>query len=242
MNTPDSRSGRELRLVVLVLVVSVGVLLVAARFRLPAERGTPPPPASPLDQLAVRATYDELAGAITTLVHRVTPSIEIVRMEAGLFPAIRMRPGVLLVHVPTGMKAAALGGEGIAPGAMTTDAQLQVGIIRETGVSAAPGTLPIGAEAFNGFAYVAAVEAAPGGPTARPVFLGRLDPSTDKRWPSAPLVVGGTRQFSPGTLVFTMDGRFVGLVHAQGAELTIVPFSVLDTVVAQLVGVGGGPQ
>jgi hypothetical protein len=237
MTTPESRFGRELRLVVLVLVVAVGVLFVAARFRFPVDRAPAPP--SPLDQLAVRATYDELSGAISSLVNRVTPSIAIVRMEAGLFPAIRMRPGFLLVHVPSGMRVTAVAGEIVAPGAVAPDGQLQLALIRETTVAESPGTLPIGAETFNGFAYVAAVEAAAGGLTARPVFVGRVDPSTDTRWAVPPFVLSGTRQLSPGTLVFAMDGRFIGLVHTQGVELTLVPFKALEAVVSQLAGGGG---
>lgn len=238
MNNTEQRSGRELRLVVLVVVVSVAVLLVAARFRFPVDRAAAPP--SPLEQLAVRATYDELAGAITTLLHRVTPSIEMVRVEAGLVPAIRMRPGFLLAHVPAGMQVTAVAGQSVPAGMVVVDPKREIAVIREAAVSGSTGALPIALDGFGGFAYVAAVEAAPGGPTARPIFVGRVDASGDGRWNTPPLVLGGTRMMTAGTLVFAMDGRFVGLVHAHGVELTLVPFATLDAAVSQLTKTGGG--
>ncbi|MBM3751545.1 MAG: hypothetical protein FJW21_10275 [Acidimicrobiia bacterium] len=62
---PDSQapgSGRETRLLRLVIVVAVAMLLVLAQFRYPApDRATAAPVAGPIERLAARATFEELA-------------------------------------------------------------------------------------------------------------------------------------------------------------------------------------
>jgi hypothetical protein len=83
MNGTEERPGRETRLLVLVIVVSLAVLLLLARFRFPPVGLTAGPPTpGPLDKLAARATYDDLAAAIATVVQRVESSIVIVQVDS----------------------------------------------------------------------------------------------------------------------------------------------------------------
>jgi hypothetical protein len=83
MNGTEERPGRETRLLVLVIVVSLAVLLLLARFRFPPVGLTAGPPTpGPLDKLAARATYDDLAAAIAAVVQRVEPSIVIVQVDS----------------------------------------------------------------------------------------------------------------------------------------------------------------
>ena len=42
---------------------------------------------------------------------------------------------------------------------------------------------PAGIDGFTGLSYAGLVEATAGGATVRPVFIGRVDPSPDDRWP-----------------------------------------------------------
>src|SRR6185437_9473543 len=69
------RVPRETRLLLLTIAVSVGALLLLSRFRFPAQAPivTPSPP--PLERLAARATYDELADIITQLQARLEPGL-----------------------------------------------------------------------------------------------------------------------------------------------------------------------
>ncbi len=76
-----------------------------------------------------------------------------------------------------------------------------------------------------------------GGPTARPVFIGRLDPSVDDRWQPSPLLIGGSPQAPAGSLLFAVDGRLIGMVLPQFGSLALVPPSALNSVVTEL---GGG--
>ena len=68
---PEAR--RETRLLLATIAVSVGMLLLLARFRFPEEAGrqTVEPAAAPLERLAARATFDELAGTMADLERRI---------------------------------------------------------------------------------------------------------------------------------------------------------------------------
>jgi hypothetical protein len=66
-----------MRLLLVTIAVSVGMLLLLARFRFPddATDQTAAPAPPPLERLAASATYDELAGIMGDLERRVRPTI-----------------------------------------------------------------------------------------------------------------------------------------------------------------------
>jgi hypothetical protein len=242
----NERTGREPRLVVLVLVVSVAVLFVLARFRFPDAENAPPI-ASPLDALATRAVYDDLAGAIVGLLKRVGASIELVQVstdaaaaragELAVQPAVRIRSDLLLLHVPAGMHPVAPAGQVAPLDVVALDPRRQIALVRVVGASG-DAVVPRPLEGFGGFVYVAAIETAPGGPSARPMFIGRVDPVADDRWSVPPLVIGGEPVVSAGTLVFAIDGRFIGLVLTRDAGRVIVPSAALAAAAEELAGRG----
>jgi hypothetical protein len=262
-NTPDERSGRETRLLVLVIVVAVGVLLVLARFRFPAaEFDTVTSTPGPIARLAARTTFEDLAATMGELIGRVTPSVVLVQLEptmtgelprdgseiplsrerqkaARLAPAIRLEPDLALLHLPAGMAVS-------ADQMLTERAQLVVADVpRQVALVRVPeqfagGSLPIPYDGFTGFSFVGVVEAATGGPTARPVFIGRADVSSDIRWTSPVLSVGGHADVLPGSLIFALDGRFVGLAMRDAGALVIVPTGSLAALANELQKAGGG--
>ncbi len=66
-----------MRLLLVTIAVSVGMLLLLARFRFPDEatRQTVEPAPAPLERLAASATYDELASIMGDLERRVRPTV-----------------------------------------------------------------------------------------------------------------------------------------------------------------------
>src|SRR5215831_15672181 len=77
----EEPSGRETRLLAIVIVVSIAVLLLLARFRFPSARLADVTPAQgPLVGLAARAPFDEMAMAMQSLVDRVSPVMAIVQI------------------------------------------------------------------------------------------------------------------------------------------------------------------
>ena len=266
MNGAEERPARETRLLVLVIVVSLAVLFLLAKFRFPAAGlMSGPPSPGPLERLAARATYDDLAAAIAAVVQRVDSSVIIVQVDAippeekeknpkeksapapapaahpllaaRLLPGIRLRPDLALVHVPAGMRVSPAQGFSGPTSVFASDLKREIALVRVPTLPESATGIPSVFENFPGFSYVAVVEAAMGGPTARPVFIGRLDTSVDDRWQPSPLLIGGASQAAAGSLLFAVDGRLIGMVLPQFGSLAVVPPAALNSVVSEL---GGG--
>ena len=264
MNGTEERPGRETRLLVLVIVVSLAVLFLLARFRFPpAGLVAGPPSPGPLDRLAARATYDDLAAAIASVVQRVEPSVVVVQVDTAppeekpktskekekvpppvqpppaprLLPGIRLRPDLALVHVPAGMRVSPAQGFAGPTSVFAIDPKREVALVKVPLLGESTTGVPNVLEGFPGFSYVAVVEAAMGGATGRPMFIGRLDTSVDDRWQPSPMLIGGAPEAPAGSLLFAIDGRLIGMVLPQFGLLAVVPPAALNTVVTEL---GGG--
>ena len=99
------RGGRETHLLLVTIAVSVGVLLLLARFRFPDEVASQPveSAAAPFERLAARATYDELASIMADLERRIGPRVTILRTHSPDGPG----PPVVAPRL-TGNRAVAL--------------------------------------------------------------------------------------------------------------------------------------
>ena len=235
---PRSRMTRETRLLLIVITLSVAVLMVLARFRFPADTGTDRRASSaPLERLAARATFDELASSIAELGLRVSPSVTVLRVElAGqqrFVPAVRVRPDLVLAHVAGDSRL--LGAVGLSGPVEVAafDATRELVLVRVPSDPipvVRPGRGQLGSASPR---YVASVEGTRGGPTLRPVFLGRTDPLRDERYGDL-LVLGGLLQASPGSLLFGLDGTFVGLCIMEDGFIAGVPATALEVAVAAM--------
>lgn len=264
----EERSGRETRLLVLVVVVALAVLVLLARFRFPASDLTAIAPApGPLAGLAARATFDEMTSSLTELLARVAPAITIVPLErtpetptndddklrgaknatdapAGalqalvrLTPALRLRPDLALVHVPPGMQIAASTAGQLAT--VASDAAREVTLVRFAAAVPA-ASLVASFDGFTGFSYVGVVEGAPGGPNVRPLFIGRTDPwPANTLWTKPPLLVGARAGIEPGAVVFSIDGRLLGMAFPSPDGVAVVTPASLEAAVTELLGIGG---
>lgn len=254
-NGHDESRGRETRLLLLVVAIALGLLFVLARVRFPsAELNVATPAAAgPLQRLAARTAFDDLGSTIAELVDRLAPALVIVQLEPvppassgknapvapsappRLAAAIRVRADLACLYMPSGYRVA-MGDTAFASVApVATDATRDLALVRVAAYD--PGTtLPVMADAFPGFAYVAAIEAARGGPTAKPVFIGRVDPVADPHWQTGPLVIGGDSPLAAGTLLFALDGRFVGIAWPAGEAVTIVPAAAVNAAAMELAG------
>jgi hypothetical protein len=255
-NDVQERWGRETRLLVLIVVVSLAVLLILARFRFPsANLDVAPPAPSPLANLAGRAAFQDLADTMVTLFGRVSPRVAVVRLETTLevpapaargarpeppaqpvyvafAAALRVRPDLAVVHVPSGMHVASLLGSAAPAEVVAADAARELALVR----------IPLAddlrsdtaTEGFSGFAYVGVVGATASGPGIEPLFVGRTGVVPDPRWPAGLIALSQTGP-ADGSLLFAIDGRLVGLV-VRGPEGTpaVVPSSVIEVVVGEM--------
>jgi hypothetical protein len=256
-NGHDDRSGREIRLLLLVIAVAVAVLLVLARFRFPEAEivGVTPTP-NPLERIASRAPFDDLAGAVADTAARLTPLIATIefgppveksekknaRTKAAppaphrFLPGLRVRPGLILVHAPAGLSPVLSNGAQV----IAIDADREIALLAtpagQAGASASALDLSAGVSGFAGSTYVLVVETAAVGPAVRPVFLARTYPAAGERWNAPLLHVAGDPPATRGAFFFALDGRLIGLALPHADGLVIVDSTALDRAVAELAG------
>jgi hypothetical protein len=243
---PPPRPPREMRLLLLTVAVSAAVLLVLSRFRFPERAGRDAaPPALPLEQLAARATYDELAAIIAQLQKRLSPVLVALPVQretgdaaapvtSGIIPAIRVAPDQALALLPPGARLPPLSSSDPATRPIAVDTVRGLVLAQ---VPAAPEAPPWGGETGDpeiGPRYVVAVEGGRAGPAFRPVFLPRADPAHDPHWGGPILALGGAVQVQPGALLFSLNGRFLGFATADHGYPAVVPATTLAAAAEQL--------
>jgi hypothetical protein len=276
---------------VLVVLVSLAVLLLLARFQYPASTiATVTPSPGPLAGMAARATFEEMASALADVLKRAGSAVDVIRLEpvpaqrgeaadapeaasaargqaAGrangprllgqpsepalqsalrperrFVPALRVRPDLVLLHVPPGWLPAGVRDLSDPLDIAWSDADRGITAVRLPPLPAPLPGLPGSAAGITGFLYVGVVQGTRSGPTIHPAFIGRADTETDARW-SAPLVVlNATSAVPPGSLIFTIDGRLVGLATPHDAGVAVVPAAALDDAVTRLISAGAPPE
>lgn len=247
---PESRSGRETRLLLLVIGVSLAVLLLLARWRFPeAGLSAVPPSAAPLAGLAARASFDEMANTMADLLGRLSPSLVVTYLVADATPssgptgrvrdveapvpigeraiALRIGDDTALMHVPRGMRAVSSADSPVPLEVLSADPTREMAVVRVPVSSGGQDLLAGGVRSFPGLSFVVVVEPSPAGPTIQPVFIGRTDSAVDARWAHPLIVVGPSPSLPPGAFVFSMGGRFIGMVVRNSDGLAIVPAPAL---------------
>lgn len=219
------------------------MLLLLARLRFP---DAPPVEVSapPLERLAARASYDALAADV----QRVEPTIgrSLVTLRVGqrtrtspydLWDALAGSDAQGAVRHVVAMRISA--DTALAP----VGAQSRVEGIVGDNAAAAPAVL--GMDPVRGWAlvrvpastepvsplrpisslptpiYVVVAEGTQAGATLRPVFLGQGTRFDSVKW-NRPLLPLGGIAISPGALLFTLDGEFIGAAVVDGGAPAIV--------------------
>ena len=252
---------RETRLLLLTIIVSAGVLAVLAQFRFPDVQRLEPL-AQPLDRLAARATFDELAGIIERLDRRIAPSIVVLRVgsravpaprslrdllsepaeprpQSGFVPSLRILPDVALALLEPGASVqGVLGDPQAVPLVLASDPVRRVALVR------VPAALdPIswrwqGVVAVNTPRYVGVVEGTRGGTTMRPVFLGKADRFEESRWETPLVVLGHEAMATEGAFIFSLEGGLIGMAVRESGVLAVVPAAVLSRTADALLNAG----
>lgn len=231
--------SRETRLLLATIAVSIGVLVALAQFRFPEEaaRATADAVAAPLERLAARATYDELAAIMADLERRLTPRLTVVRIEparpTGEYAvAARLTPDRAAVLL--GLHESVVQAESSSRPVLARDPNRDVAVLSVPQAADAVVSMPIGAPR-RGPRYVAVVEGTPQGPVLRPIYVGRTDVVQDPRTNTPLLSITGLQQFVPrGAAVFSLTGNFMGFALQGGTTVTIVPADILKAVAESL--------
>ncbi|HEY6894022.1 MAG TPA: PDZ domain-containing protein [Rhodanobacteraceae bacterium] len=244
--------SRDSRLLLLVVIVSGLTLAVLARFRFPGEQRAINPSPAPLERLAARATYDDLASIVAQLQTRVASALHVVRVvrtrpadgaglstildgpDASAFVrlalAIRLPNGRLLAHLERAERPDAILGVNAAPTLVGYDPLRLVAVLSvpESSAGADPGVWQQ-TSAPSSPRYVAVAEATQGGPAVRPLFIGRTDPYVDRRWNTSLLALGGAGVTQAGSFVFSLDGSLEGLAIVENGLPALAPTAALLT-------------
>lgn len=236
MSVGSSTGSRETRLLLVTIGISVGVLLLLARFRFPeagSSRAVESAPA-PLERLAARAAYDELASIMADLERRVLPRVTVVRMQSpdggtSMAIAARLLPdrAVALTSAGDRMTGPISGGEH-----EVIDVDLSGGLVvmRVPAVDDSAVAIRQGPPR-SGPRYVGLVEPTAIGPVLRPLYVGRVETFEDPRTGTTLLTLAGHQgAVLPGSAIFTLEGLFIGLVRQTGDRATVIPAEHLRTV------------
>lgn len=229
---------RETRLLLATIAVSVGMLLLLARFRFPEEAtrlGAETVPA-PLERLAARATYDELASVMVDLERRVIPTIEVLRIQSprgpAYSPAVRVAADRAVALLPRDHRVVGLGASP-APSILARDALRELVVLQLAPTPDSAVVVPAAAPTRPGPRYVVIVEATARAPAVRPVYVGRTDLFADPRWADPVLSVAAVQQtLSIGSAVFSLDGAFIGLAAESNGTIMVIPAETLRHVAA----------
>lgn len=224
---PRPAGGRETRLLLATIVVSVGVLLLLARFRFPeASEPQPADPApAPLERLAARAPYEELASTIAELERRIAPSVAILRVQ----PA-RVSGGYVVAPRVATDRAVALvtATETIAATEAVPATLVARDIARELIVVGVPPAKDAVVTPRSGTPraaprYVVVVEGTAQGPTLRPVYVGRTSALQEPRTGTPLIGLTALEQPIPrGAAVFSLEGTFLGLASDSGSATSLI--------------------
>jgi hypothetical protein len=232
------RSSRDTRLLALVIIIAIVVLFVLAQFRFPlADARTTAVTTGPLDRLAARGTFDDLAAAVLSSLRAAEPALVTLSLEvqegepSARALGVRVTPGFAVARLAAGRRVALPAGDTITVRGIDEAREL-------VALGMPPGDsqrFPAAVYDFAGFTYVSVVEPAAGGPTASPAFIGRVESIVDDQWGGAVLVPGGGATLPVGSFVFLLDGRLVGLVATRGETgRIIVPLARLEAALLQL--------
>ena len=133
--TPPATDRREMRLLLVTIAVSVGMLLLLARFRFPdgTSRQTAEPVPAPLERLAASATYDELASIMGNVERRIRPTVLSLAVQGTssvtYVPAVRLTEDRAVAILPADRRLADVNGTA-APAIVTRDAARSLIVVK----------------------------------------------------------------------------------------------------------------
>jgi S1-C subfamily serine protease len=227
--SPPRHSTRETRLLLLTLAVSVAALLLLARFRFPERPLTDLSPPQPLTRLTRVTAFDELSAMLRDLLRQFEGAV-VLAQTPGATLGLLVRDDLALVPLPAGGRVEAVAGSPLpANGIVARDEQRGLAVVRVPGYTAAEISVQPPATPLDAPGYVAILEAAADGPTIRAEFVSRYSMEPHAGWDQPVLALSGPAGAKPGSLLFTLSGRFVGMTLADSGRLLVVPADALMT-------------
>ena len=227
-----SRETRQLLTTVLLAVVALWVL---GRVRYPDRPPTPNPVPALLTQLTARPPLGELAAESTQLRARLGASLLAVQSGRSAVAAFRIRDDTALALIapddsersdpPASAQHPDLPG---VPGTgaatpIAADAATGLTLLRVEAAAAPLAPAPWTPRQLEEPRYLMASVASPGVVALRPAFVPSLQPVASPAWSGPIWAVPSASDLQPGSLVFTEEAQFAGLVVRHEDGVAIAP-------------------
>jgi hypothetical protein len=231
--------SRETRLLLTIVLISLGMLWVLARIRFPGRAATPNPVPPVLAQLAPPSAFEDMTSTVARLAPHVEHVVTAIVLSndggSGSSPvpaqALRFRDDLAIALTSERDAARTVDG---APIEMTArDPATGLSLLRVGGdESAAPEIWS--SRGMQNPRFLIASDAATGGVSLRPVFIGSLTSIASPRWAGSLWAVPYGVDLRAGTFLFTVDGELAGLAIRHDDHTAIVPGELLVTSVDRL--------
>jgi S1-C subfamily serine protease len=171
-----------------------------------------------------------------------------------LVPALRVRDDLALAPLSAGERVIGMGGMAGGGAVDASGAAAGTAVSGAAAIAAGPAAPPLVArDELRGLAavrvparvapglslapqsdpldvpgYVAVLEASPGGPIIRAEFVSTVARADRPGWDAPAVLVGGVRHAQPGALLFSLGGRFIGMVLEDvGSAAVVAPGEAL---------------
>ncbi len=219
------RVSRETRMLLTTALVAIVALWVLARVRFP-DRPAPQNPVQPLlTQLTPRPTFADLAAEIAALRPRLDPLLV---PASATVSGLRFQDDVALAWLDPTQEGSASSGNSL----FRYDRASGLSLVRVGRRTALPAALwvPDG----GGPRYFLASEMSAAGVALRPVYVAALTAIDSPRWPGQEWQLPQQSDVAPGSLLFTAEAEFAGLVVDHGGRRALVPAATVLAEAARL--------
>jgi S1-C subfamily serine protease len=226
-------------------LMAVAALWLLARIRFPERPVTPNPVPSVLSQLASVPKYDDLAGEIAQLQARLQPSLLALDVPSAVGSlqtsprtvAIRLRNDLAVTLVPPGSSRERWNDAPI----VARDAASGLAVVRVPVPSSSSPPVPWTPRQPQRPRYLVTSDVSPDGVSLRPAFVGSLESIDSPLWAEPLWAVPERTDLDAGSLLFTSNAEFAGLVITYHRGQAIVPGRTVLAEAERLLAAPPGP-
>ena len=237
MNPNRPAVSRDTRLLLVIILISLGTLWVLARIRFPDRVPTPNPVPPVLAQLAPPSAFDDIARTVAQLEPRLQPSIASVDVERSSrnnpdgparvsVSALRFRDDLLLAWIDGSAADDITAPAVVGATEVSRDPASNLVVFRIAG-DPAPSLSTWSPRRPAYPRFLIAATASRSGMTLRPVYVGALHEAGSPIWLGSVWTLPAPVDATPGAFLFTVDGALAGLVADHEGRPALVPGETL---------------
>lgn len=226
------RVSRETRRLLAAAGLALLALWILARLRFPERPPSPNPVAPVLNQISTPTTFAGLAQEAARVEQRIASLFAVVmwqppgEQQPRAYPAWPWRDDLAIAMLPSSAVPASDGVTGVDP-------PTGLALIRIGRFEGPPGTI-WAPERLDVPRYFFAVTPAGSRPAVAPVYVSSLEAQQSPAWSMEVWRVPASSGLTPGALVFTVAGDWLGISATEKGESLIVPAAALFDLAAQV--------